>query len=150
MTTDVAPISSIVCPCDAEIAAEKAANNTQMNRIDAIFSELDQVDCPLVHTITNGLYSRQITMPKDTFVTSKIHKTEHQFIISKGDVSVYCEGEGVKRFKAPYLGITSPGARRILFMHEDTVWTTFHPTTETNLEKIEEQLIYKHNHKTLE
>ena len=102
---------------------------------------LPQVGCPLVHRFTPGLYIREIFMPKGTLVVSKIHKTEHPFVVSKGRVSVWTADAGVVHLQAPHCGITKPGTRRLLYMHEDVVWTTFHPTQETDVEKIEAMII---------
>ncbi len=96
--------------------------------------------CPLVHTFGDGLYIREITMPKGMILTSKIHKTRHPYFVIKGDVSVLTEG-GVVRIKAPYWGMTEPGTKRILNIHEETVWITVHATEKTDLEEIEEELI---------
>jgi hypothetical protein len=49
----------------------------------------------------------------------------------------------VVRVKAPYSGITMAGTKRIIYTHEDTVWITVHVTKETDLVKIEEQVIAK-------
>lgn len=98
--------------------------------------------CPLKHTFVDGAYVRQITMPKGMLLTSKIHKICHPYFVLKGDVSVLTE-EGVVRIKAPHSGITKPGTKRLLYMHEETVWTTVHVTNETDLEKIEEEIIAK-------
>lgn len=84
------------------------------------------VECPLVHRFTPGLYVREIFMPKGALIVSKIHRTEHPYVISKGKVSVWTEG-GVLHLSAPHCGITKPGTRRVLYIHEDCVWTTFHP-----------------------
>lgn len=98
-------------------------------------------DCaPLKHTFTDDCYIREITMPKGMIVTSKIHKTTHPYFVLKGDVSVITE-EGVVRIKAPYSGITKPGTKRVLYMHEETVWTTVHVTKEKDLKQIEEDII---------
>jgi len=75
-------------------------------------------------------------------LTSKIHKITHPYFVLKGDVSVLTE-EGVIRIKAPYSGITKAGTKRVLYCHEETVWTTIHITKETNIEKIEEEVIAK-------
>lgn len=105
-----------------------------------------QVECALEHHFTPGLYSRQIFNPKGTFIITKTHKTEHQFVISKGKLSIWTEDDGVKTVSAPYFGITKPGTRRLIFSHEDTVFTTFHanPDNETDIAKLEEVLI-EHN-----
>jgi hypothetical protein len=65
-------------------------------------------------------------MPKGAIVISRVHKTTHPFVVTKGHAAVMDEHGHVEQFKAPYSGITRPGARRVLFIHEDCVWTTFH------------------------
>lgn len=92
--------------------------------------EIKPLSCQLVHTFTPGLYSRQITMPKDSLILSEIHLTEHQFIISKGIACVKVNENDWEILEAPYHGITKPGTCRLLGITEDCVWTTFHPATE--------------------
>lgn len=106
-----------------------------------------QIRLPLNHLFTPGLYIREVLLPKGTLLTSKIHMTEHPFVISRGLVSVWSgiEGEEPQVFGAPYTGITKPGTRRIIYAYEDTIWSTFHPTLETDIEKIERELIFKHD-----
>ena len=98
--------------------------------------------CPLKHTFADGMYIREITMPKEMFIASKIHKTDHPYFVMSGDVSVVTE-EGVVRIKAPYWGITKAGTKRALYTHEETVWCTVHATKETDLKLIEEEVIAK-------
>lgn len=95
---------------------------------------------PLEHFFVDGAYIRKITMPEGMLLTSKIHKKRHPYFVIKGDVSVLTE-EGAIRIKAPYFGITEPGTKRLLYIHEETVWITFHVTQETDLEKIEKEII---------
>ena len=104
------------------------------------------IDLPLKHRFTPGIYTREIFMPKGSIATSKIHKIEHPFVVTQGKVSVYIPGIGVEHIEAPYIGITKAGTRRVLYMHEDTVWITFHPNeeNETDLEKIEAKLLERH------
>ncbi len=96
--------------------------------------------CPLVHTFGDNLYIRQITMPAGLVLTSKIHKTTHPYFVIKGDVSVLT-GEGTVRIKAPYWGMTKAGTKRVLEIHEETVWITVHSTKETELVEIEKEVI---------
>jgi len=97
---------------------------------------------PLKHTFADGMYIREISMPKGALFVTKIHKFTHPYFVLKGDVSVLTE-EGVIRIKAPYSGITKAGTKRVLYCHEDTVWTTIHKTDKTDLKKIEEEVIAK-------
>lgn len=98
--------------------------------------------CPLKHTFADGLYIREVTMPKGYLITSKLHKTTHPYFVLSGDVSVITP-DGPIRIIAPHSGITKAGTKRILYMNEETVWITVHATKETDLEKIEDELIAK-------
>lgn len=93
----------------------------------AIRAKEYHVEMPLTHRFTPGLYVREIFMPAGTIVVSRIHKTQHPFVISKGDCEVWSPGTGWQRLRAPHTGITLPGTQRLLLIHEDTIWTTFHP-----------------------
>lgn len=122
--------------------------------LEALIASLDPVVMPLRHIFTDGLYSRQIFMAAGTILTSRTHKTEHQFIVSKGKCIVN-DGETIEEISAPYIGITKPGTKRAIYIEEDTLWTTFHATSETCIEKIEAEILEplendKIAHETLE
>ena len=97
--------------------------------------------CPLVHNFFPGLYARQITIPARTLVTSRTHKTTHPFVILAGDISVRDDAGNVERLRAGHFGVTSPGTKRMLYAHEDTIWVTFHPTEETDPDVIAGQIL---------
>jgi hypothetical protein len=50
---------------------------------------------------------------------------------------------GEKRIVAPHYGITKANTKRIIFAHTDCIFVTVHATSETNLEKIEKEIILK-------
>jgi hypothetical protein len=100
-----------------------------------------QVEMPVIHRQTPGLYSREIHIPAGTLLTSAVHKTEHQFVISQGRIAVISENEGRVIYEAPYTGVTLPGTRRVLHAETDTIWITFHATEETDIAKICESLV---------
>ena len=100
-------------------------------------------DCfPLEHYFSNGMYMRQITVPKGVFLIGKIHKMDHPSFMLKGEVSVITK-EGVKRLKAPLMLITKAGDKRAGYIHEEMVWVDVFKTDETNLEKVEDECIIK-------
>lgn len=95
------------------------------------------IECPLIHTFTPGpagsgvqLYGRSITMPAGAWIVSEQHEVEHQFNVSRGVVEVRSP-DGIELISAPYCGVTLPGTRRILFVHKETVWTTYHIIPDT-------------------
>lgn len=114
-----------------------------VDQLQVSLAKFPQLEMPLKHRFTPGLYVREIFMPKGALVISKIHKTEHPFAVLKGHAAVLTEGGTVEQIKAPFIGITRAGTRRVLFIHEDCVWATFHPTELTDVNAIEEQIIEK-------
>ena len=124
----------------------------------AMMENMELVDCPLVHLFTPKMYIRQIFMEAGTLLTSRIHNTTHPYCVSMGEVRVQIDlGEWVT-IKAPYLGVTQKGTRRVLYILEPTIWQTFHPldfiTGEENdwdeeekrklVEKIENMILEPH------
>lgn len=103
-------------------------------------------ELPLTHTFSPGLYCRTIHMPKGVLLTSRVHLTEHPYFIMKGAVSVWDDAEGWVLKKQNDRGITKPGTRRILFIHEDCDWMTVHanPSDEQDPQKIVEAVTYDH------
>lgn len=115
------------------IAEIESAISRQENAIDR---HDDQGPVKLRHTFTPGLYTREIFMPKGALVVSRIHLFEHPFVVSQGKVSVF-DGEQVVTIHGHYQGITKPGTKRLLYCHEDTIWTTFHVTDKKTFDEID-------------
>lgn len=113
-----------------------------IGELEVILKQLPQLDCPLKHYFSPGVYGREIFMPQGSLVVGKIHKNQTMNIISVGEISILSI-DGVIRVKAPYTFVSSPGAKRVVYMHTDCIWTTFHGTHETDLEKIEDAIIAK-------
>lgn len=109
---------------------------------EAKMAELPQIDIPLKHHFSRGVYAREIFIPKGTLIIGKIHRHQNMNIVSAGEVSVLSI-DGFVRLKAPATIVASPGVKRVIFAHEDTVWTTIHGTNETDLEKLEDEFIAK-------
>lgn len=97
---------------------------------------------PLKHTFADGLYIREIFMPKGQIISTGIHKKEHPYFVLKGDISVLTD-EGIKRIKAPYHGITKPGTKRLIYMHEDSIWITVHASDKETPEDVLEDIVAK-------
>lgn len=130
----------------SETAAVLAKQNEKINALEqALVDNLPAVECPLIHRFTPGLYAREIFMPAGTIITSKIHKTEHPFVILSGRVRVWTDEDGDVELVGPHVGITKPGTRRVLAILEDTRWITFHPSEETELVALERELIEPHD-----
>jgi hypothetical protein len=103
-------------------------NDEIVDNIEAAMMQVpdELIDGPLVHKFTDGMYIREIFMPAGSLWTSKIHKTEHPYVVSYGKAAVSIDAQEWYEITAPYTGITNPGTRRVLFIIEDCIWTTFH------------------------
>jgi hypothetical protein len=115
--------------------------NDKIDELELAMQEGDAVDCPLIHQFVPGMYIREIFMPAGILVTSMIHNTNHPFFVMEGKVSVYSDNDGEQLIEAPYRGITTPGTRRVLFIHEDTIWVTVHPTDVMPMGDTEEDIL---------
>ncbi len=109
----------------------------------AVFEPGENEDVfPLTHRFADNVYAREILLPAGTIVIGKIHRYGHLNIITKGHVSVLTE-DGVEELRAPLTFISKPGTKRVVYAHEDTVWTTIHGTRHTDVKKVEDDIICK-------
>lgn len=102
--------------------------------------EMPQIKLEARHYIAGGMYARELFMPKGSSVTGKIHIKEHLCHVSFGHVTVV---EDTKTYTVigPCTFVGSAGSKRVLLMHEDTLWTAFHTTDKTTVEECEASLV---------
>ncbi len=115
--------------------------NQQIARLEREMANHPPCEYGLVRRLTKGLYSREWSAKAGVKCTTRVHRTEHQFIISKGKVRIWTEADHWETFTAPYHGITTPGTKRVLDILEDLVFTTFHATDKTNMDEIDAELV---------
>ena len=126
-TNETLGLTNLACKAAIPGSVECAA----FDGVEAALAKEVQLNLPVTHRFTPGLYIREIFMPAsvppiETVVTSRIHLTEHPFTVSKGKLKVWQEETGWVYIEAPYTGITKAGTRRLLIIAEDTIWTTYH------------------------
>ncbi len=114
--------------------------SNSVGQLQAKLSRLPQRDLPTCHSFAPGVYVRELLIDKDVLVIGKTHKTEHLNMVVQGDCLVACDGK-VQRMVAPYTFISKAGAKKVIYAIEETVWATIHPTEETDLDLLEEELI---------
>lgn len=117
-----------------------AKNISHIHQLAECMMDMPQVDSPVKHHFSKGVYAREILMSKNTLVVGKIHKTRHLNIISQGHCTVVTPARKIEVI-APYTFESVAGEQKVVLMHEDTVWTTIHLTEETDVAKIEKECI---------
>ena len=104
--------------------------------------DISEGELPLTHTFSDGIYAREIFMPKGAIVVGHIHNTTHLNIVSTGKALVLVDGEIIE-ITAPYTFESGTGARKVLYILEDMFWTTIHKTDEIDIETLESILVDK-------
>ena len=110
---------------------------------EVFLRQFEPRECPLKHTFAPGLYIREIFLPADTFIVGKIHKHSHGNIVVKGRATVVTEfgRREIDASNGPVTFVSEAGAKRALYVHEDTIWVTLHSVDSTDLAEIERQII---------
>lgn len=94
----------------------------------AMLENFPVIEPVLKHTFAPGIYIREMRIPEGALITSKIHKTEHPFVVSEGSISVWENDGEEKLVEAPFTGVSKPGTRRVGYAHTDVTWLTIHRT----------------------
>lgn len=137
----VSPLGTIRKP-DTLTKQDRTDTRNRITKFAEELKKAPQIDPPIIHHFAQDVYGREMRAKKGSLIVGKIHKYSNLNIVSQGDVTVISI-DGVFRLRAPASFVASAGVQRVLYMHEDTVWTVVHGTNETDLSKIEEQFIAK-------
>ena len=122
---------------------EKGSVREKLYALQASMGNLPEIDCPLQHVFAPGVYARTIFLPAGSVLVGKIHKHKHINILSTGSVTVLTESGGIEKLRGPLTMASEPGTKRAVYADADAVWTTIHLTNETDLAKIEDEVIAK-------
>ena len=97
---------------------------------------------PIRHFFMDGVYVREMKMFKDTAIIGAIHKHLHMCFLLEGHLTVANEG-GVIEYKAPCYIESTPGVKRILYAHEDSLWYNTHknPSNTENVDQLEKEIV---------
>ena len=117
-----------------------AERRGKINALELAMLQEDQVPIDVNHRFNGGIYAREITIPKGTLLTGRIHKFDHFDIMLSGDISVSTDTGEVKRLTGLNIMEGKAGKKRAGYAHEDTHWITFHCAEERNPEEMYEFL----------
>jgi hypothetical protein len=97
----------------------------------------------LTHRFSPGIYTRELFIPKHTFVIGKTHKHSHPVFFMQGKCRMWDVGAGTdpEDMEAPKIWVSMAGAKRVLLTLEDCIFATAHASDETDLDALEAELI---------
>lgn len=111
----------------------------KVKALEEVLLEVPQVDCPVRHHFAPGIYAREITIPKGTVLTGAVHKTQNLAVLSSGKLQLVTD-DGTTIISAPHILTVMPGMKNAAYALEDSVWTNFFPTEETDTDVLVELL----------
>lgn len=134
-------------PLDIEIRDDQIVERVELSRAELVnravqeLSKLPQTECPLTHRFAPGVYLREISMPAGSVVIGKIHRTEHFNVLIRGACLIVHDDGRREELRAPLTFVSKAGVQKVLYILENTIWQTIHPTTETDFGRLEAELI---------
>lgn len=96
---------------------------------------------PVKHTFCNGMYMRELFIPKHTLLAGKLHKVTCLNICSSGDIDIATE-HGSVRVGAGFTAASPAFTQKLGYAYEDTVWVNIFRTDETDIGKLERDLFF--------
>lgn len=108
----------------------------RIEALESVMLEYGQVEIPVKHGFSGGIYSREITIPEDTLLVGRIHKFDHFDIMLSGDVTVSTDKGEVKRLTGLNIMQGKAGKKRAGYAHKETHWITFHSAEERDPEEM--------------
>ncbi len=112
-------------------------------RIESTMLTMEQqIDIPVEHIFSAGVYIRQIVIPAGTLIMGKRHRYECCNILLKGTLLVYVdEDKPPVPMSGPVIFTTPPGTKKFAYCKEEAVFLNIIPTKETDPDEIERQFI---------
>lgn len=104
-------------------------------------ARMPQVQCELTHRFAPGVYLREIKMPAGTVVIGKVHRTEHFNVLIQGACLIVHDDGRREELRAPMTFVSKSGVQKVLYILEDMIWQTIHPTDETDMAKLDEMIV---------
>ena len=99
---------------------------------------MPQIEIPVRHYFSPGLYAREITVPATALITGVIHKYPQINILSKGTIRVSIDEE-IREISSPHTVVSEAGIKRIAYAVTECVWTTIIHTFKTDVVEIEKE-----------
>jgi SET domain-containing protein len=111
-------------------------------RLQEIVGRMPQAELETFHYFADGMYARVLPRKEGTLIVGKVHKREHFYIVAKGSVKVFGNGEDeAKVYTSGTVIVSRPGTKRAVYALEDSICMTVHRTEKTDIDEIERELI---------
>jgi hypothetical protein len=103
----------------------------------------EQIDLNVKHFYINGMYAREITIPKGAMITSRVHAYGYVDIMISGDITIITDA-GKSSYSGYNLFEGFAGKKRVGLAHTEVKWITIHnvPNRDDASENFYDKLTY--------
>lgn len=117
------------------------AGRDQVLALERAVAKLPQFEFPIRNYFVDGLYVREIFIPRGAVLVGYIHTKPCVTTVSRGEIIIY-DGELRARVRAPYTVCVAAGTKKAGFAVEDTVWSDAYanPDNERDIPTLEARL----------
>ena len=123
-----------------ELATVKVPSREEIQRLQTELMAGQQVELTTEHYFNGGMYCRKVFRPAGTIIVGKIHKSDHFFMCTSGEIIAWSE-KGMVTLKAGDVIESKAGTKRVTLAVVDSIGITVHKTDKTDLDEIEAELI---------
>ena len=113
----------------------------QIEALKEAARDIPQVEMPTRHFLVDGMYVRQILIPKGTAFVGRRHKKFHYFMCLRGSAGIMQDDGSITKIVAGMVLLCPPEVQRVGITYEDTIFATCHRTDETILKNIEDDCV---------
>jgi quercetin dioxygenase-like cupin family protein len=122
------------------LAEVKVPSREEIQRLQNELMAGPQVELTTEHYFNGGMYCRKVFRPAGTIIVGKIHKSDHFFMCTSGEIIAWSE-KGMVTLKAGDVIESKAGTKRVTLAVVDSIGITVHKTDKTDLDEIETELI---------
>jgi hypothetical protein len=115
--------------------------NTMLSIEDSRIAKGNSDMFPLKHSFSEGVYIREMFMPKGGLVVGKLYKISHTWFLLSGELEVATD-EGGEYYIGPCYVNAPEGTKRVLYAVTDIVFVNVYPNPDniTDIDKLEDML----------
>ena len=126
---------------DPHIASPALTHTQAIAQLIDLVDQVPQLEIPVTHRFSPGVYAREITMPAGMTGVGHKHKTRHLNMAMTGRALVTIDGVTTE-VVAPFVFESAPGAQKAFQVIEDLCWITIHanPTDISDIVEMEREI----------
>ena len=110
-------------------------NRASLSQLLGHMSAMPQVECPVSHHFSPGVYARETRIPAGTVAVGSIHKFENMLMLILGSATLVGGGEP-QEVQAPFIWVSPPGVQRAVYAHTDCVFVSVLGTDSRDVDEI--------------